>query len=966
MSMEQARQAFLQPGDDYTPIPFWFWNDELTEAELARQIHDFHDKGVAGFVIHPRKGLPRSIPYMSEKYLGFVRFAVEEAARLSMRVVLYDEAMYPSGSAHGMVVWENPAYASRCLRMEVSAEAVPAGADVIAVCAARVAEGRVSDVEAIQPVDGAYPAPGDGRVLLAFREGYSGGTIRGVHENEDDGESDAPPSADLLNPEAVRAFIRLTHEGYWRALQEHFGRTIIAVFTDEPDITGRNAARGCMAWTAGFLDEFLAQGCRVADLPALWLDAGPETENIRRRYRRAVNRRLNETYYGQLADWCQAHGVALTGHPAKSWDIGLLRSFQLPGQDVVWRFVGPGQGVAGPDSVLAKCASDAARHAGRARNANECFGCCGPDRIQWAFTMDDMKWYMDWLFVRGTNLLYPHAFFYSLRDGRGEERPPDVGPNNLWWPWYGQIARYMRRMSWLMTGGVNQAEVAVLCEEDRLPWEVCVPLYEHQIEFNYLQDTELPACRVENGQLCLGQQRYSVLITGDVPLDENVRDALGLQPCLVEIGEEGLYLADEDDNAAEARGLGGTNVPPEDAAASASRRDRIRAVTPQRGAPVARRALQTSSGTPARACGMTEGIQAGSRENGGEPPRGFGGNSVSPEESATTVACREAGDGWADSASRRDRIRAVTPQRGAPVARRALQTSSGTPARACSMTEGAQPNRGKWGEAPEGAQPNRGKWGETPEGAQPNRGKWGETPEAPLLRVSWVRKEGADFFLMVNEGEEEIRCGITPAVRGAAEWWDPWTGRSEPAVADREGRYALRLSRRGSLILCVDREAEPLTADDAVLPFALPEYPVCRPLAGQTWRVTPMTGDTPPFSLTADDEGCLPSWTEQPGLARYSGWAAYETELSMPRDGLLTLGEVHAMSRLFLDGREAGMCMWSPHQYLIPAGRHALRLEICNTLANAYEGAQLPSGLMGPVTLHSAVEEQALSCSLTP
>ena len=859
MSMAQARQAFVQPGDEYTPIPFWFWNDELTENELARQIHDFHDKGVAGFVIHPRKGLPRSIPYMSEKYLGFVRFAVEEAARLNMRVVLYDEAMYPSGSAHGMVVRENPAYASRCLRMEITAEAVPAGADIVAVCAARVAEGHVADAEAVHPADGVYPAPGDGRVLVCFREGYSGGTIRGVHENEDDGEPDAPPSADLLNPDAVRAFIRLTHEVYWRALQEHFGKTVIAVFTDEPDITGRNAAPGCMAWTAGFLEEFLAQGCAVTDLPALWLDAGPETEQIRRRYRRAVNRRLNQAYYGQLADWCEAHGVALTGHPAKSWDMGMLRAFRLPGQDVVWRFVGPGQGVTGPDSVLAKCASDAARHAGRARNANECFGCCGPEGIQWAFTMDDMKWYMDWLFVRGTNLLYPHAFFYSLRDGRGEERPPDVGPNNLWWPWYGQIARYMRRMSWLMTGGVNQAEVAVLCEADRLPWEVCVPLYEHQIEFNYLLDTDLPACRVEDGQLCLGQQRYNVLITEDVPLDETVRKALGLEPCLLAIGEEGLYLAEDDDNAADAQGFGGTAAPPENVTDSASRRDRIRAVTPQRGAPVARRALKTSSGTVTRACSMTEGAQLNRAKKGRCP-------------------------------------------------------------RACSMTEGAQLNRAKRG-------------------------------ETSPLRVSWVRKEGINLFLMTNEGEEDVRCMITPAAQGAAEWWEPWTGRTEQAVADREGRFALSLPRRGSLILCVDPAGEPASAGTAVPPFALPEYPQVHPLAGQTWRVTPLAGETRPFILTADDGGRLPSWTEQPGLARYSGWMAYETELSLPRDALLTLGEVHAMSRLFLDGKEAGMCMWSPHQYPIPAGTHALRLEICNTLANAYEGKPLPSGMMGPVAL---------------
>ncbi|MGN1021244.1 MAG: hypothetical protein ACI4O7_12835 [Aristaeellaceae bacterium] len=821
MSMAQARQAFAQPGDEYTPIPFWFWNDHLTEAELARQIRDFHDRGVAGFVIHPRKGLPRSIPYMSEAYLGFVRFAVEEAARLGMRVVLYDEAMYPSGSAHGMVVRENPAFASRCLRMELSAEAVPAGEDVVAVCAARVEDGRVSGAEAVDAVDGLYPAPGDGRALLCFREGFSGGTIRGVHENEDDGEPNAPPSADLLNPEAVRAFIRLTHEEYWRALHAHFGSTVIAVFTDEPDITGRNAQPGCMAWTTGFLADFQAQGCEAADLPALWLDAGPETEGIRRRYRRAVNRRLNNAYYGQLADWCQAHGVALTGHPAKSWDMGLLKAFQLPGQDVVWRFVGPGQGVTGPDSVLAKCASDAARHAGRARNANECFGCCGPEGIQWAFTMDDMKWYMDWLFVRGTNLLYPHAFFYSLRDGRGEERPPDVGPNNLWWPWYGQIARYMRRMSWLMTGGVNQAEVAVLCQEDRLPWEVCVPLYEHQIEFNYLQDTELSACRVEDGQLCLGQQRYSVLITEDVSLDEDVRQALGLRPCLLEIGGEGLREAHD-----------------------------------------------------------------------------------------------AAGDGWTGGASRRDRIRAVTPQRGVPVARRAVQTGSGTAARVFR-----------------------------------HAGSRGNGSEAPFLRASHVRKDGLDFILLVNEGEEEIRCMMTPAARGAAEWWDAWTGRTEPAVADRAGRYALTLPRRGSLILCVDPSGEPVCADEAVPPFALPEYPAEQPLAGQTWRVTPLTGDTPPFALTADAEGRLPSWTEQPGLAGYSGWMAYETGLSLPHEALLELGETRAMSRLILDGEEAGMCMWSPHRYLLPAGDHALRLEVCNTLANAYEGQSLPSGLMGPVTL---------------
>ena len=412
--------------------------------------------------------------------------------------------------------------ASRCLVMETVDGDAEACDGLIAVCTASVADGKASDIELVQPENGVYHQPADGRSLLCFRVCFSGGTIRGIHEEEDDGERFAPASADLLNPEAVQAFIRLTHERYFEVLREHFGHTVIAMFTDEPDIVGRRARKGCKAWTDDFLPEF----GRAQDLPALFLDVGSETEAIRLRYRRAINRRMSKTYYGQLADWCADHHIALTGHPAKGWDIGLLRPFQLPGQDVVWRYVGPGNGIDGAESVLAKCAADTARHAGRRRNLNECFGCCGPDELQWAFAMDDMKWYMDYLFVRGTNLLCPHAFFYSVRDGRGDERPPDVGPNNLWWPMYGQIALYMRRMSWLMTDSVNQARVAVLCEEDSMPWESVKALYENQIEFNYLELSRVPECALIDGALHIQKQRYTHVLTGAADISALPRDAV--------------------------------------------------------------------------------------------------------------------------------------------------------------------------------------------------------------------------------------------------------------------------------------------------------------------------------------------------------------------------------------------------------------------------------------------------------
>ena len=110
------KNSFLNPDNEFTPIPFWFWNDTLDKAEIKRQIMDFYDKGVMGFIIHPRIGIPEDIEYLSDRFMDYVKYAVELAADLGMLVILYDEGMYPSGSAHGMVVDGNPEYASRGLK----------------------------------------------------------------------------------------------------------------------------------------------------------------------------------------------------------------------------------------------------------------------------------------------------------------------------------------------------------------------------------------------------------------------------------------------------------------------------------------------------------------------------------------------------------------------------------------------------------------------------------------------------------------------------------------------------------------------------------------------------------------------------------------------------------------------------------------------------------------------------------
>src|SRR5687768_11050433 len=109
-----AAQLFDPPAE-YGMWPFWFWNDDLTEAELLRQLRAFHAAGAGGVVIHPRIGLSARVGYLTPEYFRLVRAVTDECARLGIGVILYDEGSYPSGSAAGRVVAENPAHAARAL-----------------------------------------------------------------------------------------------------------------------------------------------------------------------------------------------------------------------------------------------------------------------------------------------------------------------------------------------------------------------------------------------------------------------------------------------------------------------------------------------------------------------------------------------------------------------------------------------------------------------------------------------------------------------------------------------------------------------------------------------------------------------------------------------------------------------------------------------------------------------------------
>lgn len=482
------------PPAEFSQCPFWFWNDVLDENELRRQIADFQAHGVEAFVIHPRIGLPRTQGWMSPALLGHMKFAIEEAAARGMWLMLYDEGMYPSGSASGGVVARNPDFQTRALTCSDHAWSPE---DLSARCGRFIARTQRKD----------------GRDVWIYHQKVAG-VVRGLHYvgDEEAGEpgEETPPAADLLNPEAVQAFIELVYARFHAEFGGYFGKTIKAIFTDEPHPLGR-------FWEEGFLagsPETLEIASRMLGrdftphLPALWFNDEPDATLYRRIHREAIAERLDETYYRPLAAWCESHGIALTGHPAEPDELGHLRHFQIPGQDIVWRHIERGSSaIEGAPSTMAKAAASAKLHHQRSRNLNEFAGAYGH-----ALTFSELQWLASWLLIRGCDLLVPHAFYYSMRGLRREERPPDAGPNSPWWEEYKPWADFTRRICALNASCQPVCEVAILGRATELPWKAAKRCFEQQIDFHYVEPNDLGEARMDGNALVVGPARYSVLI----------------------------------------------------------------------------------------------------------------------------------------------------------------------------------------------------------------------------------------------------------------------------------------------------------------------------------------------------------------------------------------------------------------------------------------------------------------------
>jgi hypothetical protein len=261
----------------------------------------YKDRGLGGVVCNV--AFDRYL--RSEENWKTLLAGVEACARLGMVVWLYDEEGYPSGAAGGLVLAENPAFEASVLALDASRD---------------------------DP--------------LLVRPAYE-------HTHASNNFHAARRYPNLLDDRATRSFIAQTHDAYWQRLEPHFGRTIQAIFTDEPSLMAVNLGQlpedvrkrvrvidpldpavkplPCVPWSYDLAEQYRRRYGEdlMPRRRSLFGGDADDDRKVRRQFWALVSDLVAERYFGAIGRWCAAHRIASSGH--NLWEEELIHHVPLEG-----------------------------------------------------------------------------------------------------------------------------------------------------------------------------------------------------------------------------------------------------------------------------------------------------------------------------------------------------------------------------------------------------------------------------------------------------------------------------------------------------------------------------------------------------------------------------------------------------------------------------------------------------------
>ena len=566
--IDQLANQFRGFPEKYSFAPLWFWNDELYEEEIARQLRLMKDQHVNETIVWTNAGMNQR--YLSPEYLDLFAFATDEAKRLGMHIWIYDDWSWPSGLAGGIINEAHAHYlmtACRVYRYDVAeggdrdlVRRLPVGR-VLRAEAERVGDGQVLDVtDHCDDASLRWHAPDGGwRVYVAVvtpLQKILDPTCTSRWGNW------LPGYLDVMNRDAVAKFIELCHEAHYAKVGEHFGQTIKGFFTDEPGVHydleafgGTEAIHtpgigfkwkdkpkahdhpdlhgfcGSVPWSADLLYEFRHR--RGYDLRPRVLDLmrlGEGNRKLAYDYYSLVSDLFAENWCEQIGEWCGQRGVAYSGHYGENVNGGdyyrQVKPMQVPGMDILGD-----HGAQMKDLMtLPRKIASVARMQGRERVLSEMYS-----DTSWDFNIHDKIRDADLMTVLGINTHASIDYTYSFRSIRKHTTNPAGFFQASNWDYNHHFADHVTRLCLMTAAGESTVSTAIVFGSHAALSNTLMDaaanaqlekecdktfrlLMAAQIESDVIFDTGLPEGSVEDGELIYPGAKYRTLLLAGVPM----------------------------------------------------------------------------------------------------------------------------------------------------------------------------------------------------------------------------------------------------------------------------------------------------------------------------------------------------------------------------------------------------------------------------------------------------------------
>jgi hypothetical protein len=477
----EVGRTWKTPPVEYGPNVYYGLNGLVDREVLARDLDTAAKLGFHAVTVQPGRGNKEA--YLSPEYFQMFKVLVEEAKKRDLRIWIIDDAGYPSGFAGGLISEKKPELRMQALTiaqtLTVKAGETlnqPFGPDTVAVTATNSGGERVAVPIANGAMAWTAPAGSDWTVRVVDHVFRTSPTASATNLTR---QKDTTQSLeDYMDPAATMAWIQFTHEGYYKAMPEEFGKTIIGFRGDEPDYSIQG-----LPWTPKFFERFQqAKGYDARPYVAAMLLASSgrgatavklSDAELRAKadYYDVFSLMFRDGFFKPQGDWCAAHGVEYQVHlNHEEMEMQLVRSegdfmrdmkyVQVPGIDAIWHQVWT-------DTIAdyPRLASSAAHIYGHPRSFTESFGAYrpAPDLAMARYVLTEQ-------IVRGITMTEGMSYGASSPRPADAPAPPAPPPGaaprlripaamaDPGWP---ALMEYVRRLTYVMAMGRPGAEVAL-------------------------------------------------------------------------------------------------------------------------------------------------------------------------------------------------------------------------------------------------------------------------------------------------------------------------------------------------------------------------------------------------------------------------------------------------------------------------------------------------------------------------